>query len=126
MLFHVLRLPELQVAFKKIVRKTDRVNNPDFFRLLFLFFASFFEAFFPVVVRTRFFHGKKSETLPNKSKDRFRFENFKLFLLLRKVELSRILVEIEPILYFKSQDLITSSLPSKLILKKIKINSINL
>lgn len=74
--FHVFRLPQFQVAFEKIVRKTDRVNNPDFFRLFFLFFAGFFEAFFPVVVRTRFFHGKKIQSRPNKSKDRFRFENF--------------------------------------------------
>lgn len=93
--FHVLRLPELQVVFKKNMRKSYRVNNSRFFRLVFELFRLFPKILLPIVIRTRFFHDKRNESRFNKLLDRFRFENFYRLFLLRSVELSRILVEIK-------------------------------
>ncbi|MHA1192790.1 MAG: hypothetical protein ACTSP9_10905 [Promethearchaeota archaeon] len=93
MFIHVFGLPRFQVTREGIVRNADRVNTPNFLWLLFPFFGRVFEAFFPVVVRTRFFHDKKSENRPNKLLECFRFENFKGLFLFRITILSRILVE---------------------------------
>jgi len=74
--FHVLQLPELQVAFEKIVRKTNRVNYSRVFWLVCFFSFLFSKVLFPIVIGYRFFHNNLNNFIFNKREDLFRLEIF--------------------------------------------------